>query len=463
MSQKTTKKPVEGQKVDQSKVTEKNAKAAESDVDVVFRASKLILQKDQFKQISEKHWQEKDLILREIQIFETNPSNVDVRKTNEILRNLRDILKRRTALHEKEETLIDDITQMERLTAQIKNTDQDSKLRSHARANLEGVLGKLMIDIKGIDRERNNIMEEFQNLRTFEFGGTQPSDYGKLGFNAKGVPDPQVKDEGPNLALDAIKITEFLNKNYDKLYKKNPKLAKELEAIVKYLQGSDFTREFKSPDAGDMQRNLDQIEVKKANMDHQQARKIEKQNKAAALKEYQSKLEKAGREMLAVDYNGTKNKSQAANDYAYGGNFEGFVGESPMYQALYGKPEKDALEGLLEANKRVIANNGNTAGLLKDEISKNEEKRYGKTLLDMELSKKRALLEKEKMELEIAKEYAKREKKPIESKVMFNAMSNMTDTMGMMHDNYSNLIKTALEVTLNNLESKSRKYYYSSY
>ena len=83
--------------------------------------------------------------------------------------------------------------------------------------------------------------------------------------------------------------------------------------------------------------------------------------------------------------------------------------------------------------------------------------KYGQSLLDVELAKKRALLEKEKMELEIAKEYAKRDKKPIESKMMFNAMSNMTDTMGMMHDNYTNLLKTALEVILPSPRIKTKE------
>ena len=193
-------------------------------------------------------------------------------------------------------------------------------------------------------------------------------------------------------------------------------------------------------------------------MDQHQVRRLEKENKAKALKEYQSKLEKAGHEVLNVEYQGVRQRDAAAKGHVYQNDLETFIGESSMYQALYGKPERDSLEGLLNANKKVIQTNGVTAGLLKDQVNKNEEKAYKKSMLDMELAKKKAQLEKEKMEIDIMKANAQKEKRPIESKMMFNAMSSLTDTMGVMHDNYANLLKGVMDVFYSNEESVPKSY-----
>lgn len=452
-SEKKTKKDSPGKARDTT--TENSNHPDDKSVDVVFRASKVVALRENIKMESQKYFHEKDLILREIQIFEMNPSNMGPERTNQLLRDLREILKRRNTLHSREVSLLEDIDKIERMTGQAKNASHDRKLLANVRSNLEDAMGQVAMDIRFIEKERTNIMNDFKELRTYEYGGTPLNEYSKYGFTPQGAPDPNLRDEGPTLAMDAMKITEFLNKNYDRLYTKNPKLAKELEAIVKYLQGGDFTRQYDSPDAGDVQRGLDKIAAKKTHHDFQRARKIEKQNKAQALKDYKDKLERAGKEVMNLDYEQVKMRSKAADRHVYQGGFDDFTRESPMHQAVYGNPERDALEGLLSANQKMMAQNGITASLMKREVESRQDKAYEKNMLELELAKRKAQLEKEKMELEIMKTNQVRNKKPIESKIMLNAMSNFTDTMGVMQNNYSNILKEVMQVCCFSIGSRS--------
>ena len=446
MSQNPSKRNKKNNSSQNNDTTTEQSQADTQSIDVVFRASKVVALRQNIKMESQKYFHEKDLILREIQIFEMNPSSMGVARTNQLLKELREILKRRNILHSREVSVLEDIDKLDRIICQAKNASHDRKLLTNVRSNLEETMGQVSMDINFIQKERDVIMNDFQDLRTYEYGGTPPNEYSKYRFKPDGAPDPDIRDEGPTLALDSMKIAEFLNNNYDRLNDKNPKLANELESIVKYLQGGDFTRHYKSPDADDVQRGLDKIATKKSHHDFQRARKIEKQNKAQALKDYKNKLEKAGKEIINLEYQNTKMRGKAADNYAYKGNFDDFAEESPMYNALYGNHENDALEGLLSANQKVVYQNGLTTSLMKKEIESRHDRAYNKSMLDIELANKKALLEKEKLEYYLMKTHHARNKKPIESKIMLNAMTSFTDTMGVMQNNYASILKEVLQV-----------------
>ena len=416
------------------------------DADLVFRASKISMSKPRFDQETEKYWQEKELIQRDIQLFETNPPAVSASKINEILLNLRDVLRRRNALHAREASVSDDMLKLEKLMEQLRNTEEGSRLRSSARANLNDAVDSISLDIKFIDRERTEIINDFQSLRTFEFGGTPLNEYHKYGISAatgKKVPEKPLSADGPGLALDTIRVAEFLNQHYDRLYESNPQLAKELENIVRYLNGGDFSRKYNPVSA---EEELDKVTAKKLHKNNLKKQEQERRNQELAAREYKMALRKAGKEIMNFDREVVVAKNEAARGVAYNYDMEAFKNQSSAYQVLYGEEsQRYVMRDLVNSNQMMVRTNNAMSNMITEGIARTNRSQNDLTARELEIAVLKAKIEKEKLELETARMNSER-KSNTHNKQMLNAVQDYNQILSGMQKNYSSLIKDIAQV-----------------
>ncbi len=396
--------------------------------------------KGEVRSEADKYWREKDLLQRELQIFEVNPPpGVNALKVNQIVRDLRELLERRRALYQREVSLVEELEKLDLMAGQLRGLDGNPKIKAHAKANLEDAMGQINLDFKIVAQERTDIMSAFRDLQTFEFGGTPPNQYANFGFD----PAPRSKrgqlhpETQQNLVLDTMKITEFLNHNYDKLQKRNPKLASELEAVVRYLNGGDFTRQYESPN---VQQELDKLAAKKTEAKHRQSQQAAAENKEKALREYKQKLVQAGKDLISSDYEIIKHRAGQADLHLYQEDFETFLRESDMYRAYYGDLDEDLLRKLAQTNKSMVSSNTAMMGVMRDELDRKQEATLKMDNLDVELARRRAELEREKLDIDILRLKAQQES-PSTQEELLAAMKDFSKLLSSAHQTQAEMIK----------------------
>ena len=427
------------------KLQDKKGLAASSDADTLLRAAKIAQRQAEVRQESDKYWREKDLLQRELQIFEVSPPpGVSALKVNQIVRDLRELLGRRNALYRREVALVDEIEKLDSLANQLRSIDGNPKIKANAKANLEDAMGQINLDLKIVAQERADIMGAFRELQTFEFGGTPPNQYADFGFDpAPHSKRTKLKDDTPqSLVLDTMKITEFLNRNYDKLQQHNPKLAAELESIVKYLSGGDFTREYSSPN---VQEELEKLAAKKSETKTKQSQKAAAENKEKAVRQYKEKLVAAGKELISSDYQVIKHKASQANLHMYQQDFEAFMQDSDMYRAYYGEIEEEVLSKVSQANKLMVGGNTAMMGMMQEELGKQHEASLRLNNLDIEVARRRAELEREKLDLDILRLKAQRDA-PSEQDELMAAMKDFTRLLSSAHQTNAELLRDVAQV-----------------
>ena len=380
----------------------KKAAQGETDTELVFRAATFVAKRGRLQQEVNKYFGEKDLIVRELQLFEVSPPNMGAAEINRTLGVLRDSLRRRNALYEKECQVVEDLGHLERQIDRFKFAEP-GRIKDSAKANLQEMLTSLTQDVQYLENEKTTIMKEFNGVKTFEFSPEPPNEYNKLGMSQGDPRQNSQPNEGPGLAVDAMRIAEYLNTNYDKLQQNNPRLALELENIVKYLKGGDFTRQYKP---AQIQEEIDKVETRRLEADKQKKKDQEARMKAKSTQEQKKKLQTAGAEMLNQDLAEVMLRDLQAQEYFSRNDYgiEDVMQDGMLYNALYGnQPEPPIVRQILDANQEVVKTNTFLTKVMQEQIELKEREADQIAFMESEYLKKKQELEAASIQLEIEK------------------------------------------------------------
>lgn len=333
--------------------------------DLLTKCDQLLSISNKFRREMEVFYSDKQKIQNEYEIFSTNPPKTLKRDQIEaVLRNLQKLKIKRNILNSREQSFFDDLQSLRQLkTAYITLATEkkmDERTIKNSELNLRDKTELLLSELEFINSERNLIAKEFHRLSSV------PQPFGLEGIKLDNLPPLDIKD-----SLD--KLIEFRDENRDKFKKNNPRLLREIDNVILYLQDGSLGKKY------DLDRTVNDIVREKISDD-------KKRKKA---------LEKKRRKQLGLD---DKDKSRKVDlNGEYDGDFDRFYDESEAMQAFFNNHDDFLMNDMVEIATR-IKNNANTIRKYETNVyvdrNLNNRERINRKLLE---------LEREKVEMKIMK------------------------------------------------------------